>query len=224
MLILALSGLHGQAKLTIEQEAFVDLIVPVVEQVNAEIAEKRKDIYTIQQKFRDSGTLDPSEKARIIHYLNHYRCDVPDDTTDFEITKAHFTELLRKADIIPLKLVLAQAALESNWGKSRFVKEGNNYFGIRCLSKGCGIAPRKAKSKFWVKSYPSLLDGVRDYMRLLNSSRYYKDFRNLRIVNRMNNQVPDPFYIVNGLENYSSRGKAYTRSLVTIMKSNFYYL
>ncbi len=217
-------SLHGQAKLTSEQEAFVDLIVPVVEQVNAEIAERRKDIYNIQQQFREAGTLDQREKARIIKYLKHYRCEVPDDTSGFEITNAHFTELLRKADIIPLKLVLAQAALESNWGKSRFVKEGNNYFGIRCLRQGCGIAPQKAKSKFWVKSYASLLDGVRDYMRLLNSSRYYHDFRNLRIVNRMNNEVPDPFYLVNGLENYSSRGKAYTKSLMIIMKSNFYYL
>ena len=27
--------------------------------------------------------------------------------------------------------MLAQAIIESNWGKSRFAIEGNNYFGIR---------------------------------------------------------------------------------------------
>ena len=32
---------------------------------------------------------------------------------------------------VNLELLLAQAALESGWGTSRFAKEGNNLFGIR---------------------------------------------------------------------------------------------
>ena len=32
---------------------------------------------------------------------------------------------------IPNDLILAQAILESSWGKSRFAREGNNYFGMR---------------------------------------------------------------------------------------------
>ena len=31
---------------------------------------------------------------------------------------------------IPKELVIAQAALETGWGKSRFANEGNNLFGI----------------------------------------------------------------------------------------------
>ena len=37
------------------------------------------------------------------------------------------------SDVIPVnkELLLAQAALESGWGTSRFAKEGKNLFGIR---------------------------------------------------------------------------------------------
>ena len=38
-------------------------------------------------------------------------------------------EYLEKIDVIPVSLVLAQSAVESAWGSSRFAREGNNIFG-----------------------------------------------------------------------------------------------
>ena len=32
---------------------------------------------------------------------------------------------------MPKELIIAQAAIETGWGKSRFANEGNNLFGIR---------------------------------------------------------------------------------------------
>ena len=36
---------------------------------------------------------------------------------------------------IPKTLIIAQAALETGWGVSRFANEGNNLFGIRTFNK-----------------------------------------------------------------------------------------
>ena len=36
-------------------------------------------------------------------------------------------DLIKK---IPKKLIVAQAIIESNWGRSRFAEDFNNYFGI----------------------------------------------------------------------------------------------
>ena len=36
---------------------------------------------------------------------------------------------------IPRELIIAQAALETGWGKSRFANEANNLFGIRTWNK-----------------------------------------------------------------------------------------
>jgi uncharacterized FlgJ-related protein len=36
---------------------------------------------------------------------------------------------------VPTEMIVAQAALESGWGTSRFANEGNNLFGIRTYDK-----------------------------------------------------------------------------------------
>ena len=37
-------------------------------------------------------------------------------------------EYYKRIDVIPVSLAIAQAALESGWGKSRFAREANNLF------------------------------------------------------------------------------------------------
>lgn len=79
---------------------------------------------------------------------------------------------------LPILLSIAQAALESNWGESRFAKEAKNYYGIRqtnlsephILSKN-GIALRK---------YDNRCMSVDDYIELLNTSHHYEAYRDLR--------------------------------------------
>ena len=92
-------------------------------------------------------------------------------------------DLLNRVDFIPSKLVLAQAIVESEWGKSRFAIEGNNYFGIHCYKPGCGMAPAGATG-FWLESYPSVAEGVRGYLLFLNTKRSMKRFRNIRAKTR----------------------------------------
>ncbi|HSG66816.1 MAG TPA: glucosaminidase domain-containing protein, partial [Gammaproteobacteria bacterium] len=50
--------------------------------------------------------------------------------------------LLRRVDVVPASLALAQAAKESGWGTSRFARDGNNLFGEWCFEAGCGIVPQ----------------------------------------------------------------------------------
>ena len=223
VILLCSSLLSAQRKLSDEQLQFTDSLLPAIIQINQEIAKQRSGIYSIYQNFKTNNELSAREQELILNYARLYRLLPNDDTSTFIITDQHFKELLKRVDIVPHKLALAQAAIESNWGKSRFVQECNNYFGIRCHTPGCGEKAHKAKTKnFWVKKYPSITDCIRDYMLLLNSSKHYQDFRDLRIVNRLNTDLPDPFYVVQGLKNYSVNREKYINSLVQIMKTNFH--
>ena len=76
-------------------------------------------------------------------------------------------------------------------------------------------------SGYYYKSYPALIDGVRDYMLLLNSGLAFEDFRDLRVANRLNSELPDPFDIVQGLNFYSIDGRVYVNNLIMIMKDDF---
>ena len=59
---------------------------------------------------------------------------------EYKVKKSDFKELLKRMDIIPVSIALAQAAKESGWGTSRFALEGNAIFG-QWTWTGKGIEP-----------------------------------------------------------------------------------
>jgi len=129
-------------------------------------------------------------------------------------------ELLNRVDFIPSKLVLAQAIVESEWGKSRFAIDGNNYFGIHCYKPDCGMAPA-GTTGFWLESYPSVAEGVRGYLLFLNTKRSMKRFRNIRAKMRKNGELPIADELIDGLTLYAEIGDEYLRRLRAVIK---YYI
>ena len=88
-------------------------------------------------------------------------------------------------DVYPvnLELLLAQAALESGWGTSRFAIKANNLFGIRTFTESVPhLIPQGIEkwSGWGVRVFPSKCDSVKEYVRLLNEHPAYKEFRELR--------------------------------------------
>jgi uncharacterized FlgJ-related protein len=84
---------------------------------------------------------------------------------------------------IPLELLLAQAIIESNWGKSRFAIEGNNYFGIRTWDDSVPqLKPlKRPNANFGLQVYKNACRSVKHYLDTLNNSNQYKGLRNQRI-------------------------------------------
>ena len=91
---------------------------------------------------------------------------------------------MKKEDIIPRKLLLAQAALESNYGRSRYAKEGNNLMGIyQFKNLHTGMTPaQNPNAKFRVAKFRSKCHSIEYYMNLLNTKDSYKSFRNERLL------------------------------------------
>jgi len=219
------AGIHAQKNPDQNRQNFVDSLLPVIDQVNAEIMIQRVGIYNLYVDFKSHRNLAPEQLCLVYKYLKLYSCNVPSDTSLFVLSNYHFKLLLKKIDIIPAKLALAQAVKESEWGELAFSAKGNNLFGILCLQGNCGMTINQVRgSGYYYKSYPSTIDGVRDYMLLLNSGKAFEGFRDLRVANRLNTDLPDPFDLVQGLDYYSVYGKAYINSLIKIMRNEFQYL
>mgnify|MGYP003141497222 FL=1 len=98
---------------------------------------------------------------------------------------------LHKYERIPTELIIAQAVLESNYGKSRFAKEGNNLFGIRTWNlKEKHIKPFDTNDQtFGIKVFKSKCSCVRYYIKILNNSSAFKEFRKMRKKMLDNNYV-----------------------------------
>jgi len=106
---------------------------------------------------------------------------------------------LPKDKQIPTLLIIAQSIVESDYGTSRFAKEGSNLFGVRIWSKN-GILPLKqdASINWRIKTYYSKCASTRDYINILNNNHHYSEFRNLR------QRTKDPIKLAETLGNYST--------------------
>ncbi len=82
--------------------------------------------------------LSPSERLNLAKHALDYRIDFNSDAGQRGDT-ALVAQLLRRVDVIPVSLVLAQAANESVWGTSRFAVDGNNLFGQWCYEEGLQV-------------------------------------------------------------------------------------
>ena len=97
----------------------------------------------------------------------------------------HVYKDIPEAKQIPKTLIIAQAAIETGWGESRFANEGNNLFGIRTFNKDDEwLLPITWDQNKWigwgVKVYETKCDSVRDYVRIINEVWAYEGLREVR--------------------------------------------
>ena len=124
-------------------------------------------------------------------------------------------------DIYPvnLELLLAQAALESGWGNSRFARVGKNLFGIRTYDlQEPHMLPSNNPKKWGVKVYSHECDSVLNYMKVLNNGGAYKKYREL-----MSDGVDDPYILVETLDAYASDKYYFSKikSILTKIRSEY---
>ena len=125
-------------------------------------------------------------------------------------------------DNIPVSLALAQAAIESGWGTSRFAYEGNALFGQYVWGvTNNGIIPndRETDANYKIKSFNSLSDSVASYMKNLNTNFHYNEFRVNRFVLRSNNIPLTGSYLAEYLFSYSIEDD-YTDKIKKIIEIN----
>ena len=120
---------------------------------------------------------------------------------------------------VNLELLLAQAALESGWGNSRFAREGKNLFGIRTYDlQEPHMLPSNNPKKWGVKVYSHECDSVLNYMQILNNGGAYKKYREL-----MSDGVDDPYILVETLDAYASDKYYFSKvkSILTKIRSEY---
>ena len=118
---------------------------------------------------------------------------------------------------VPKELIIAQAAIETGWGKSRFANEGNNLFGIRTwdIDEPHLLPIPWTKWPGWgVKVYETRCDSVRDYLRILNEVFAFTEFRQAR-----DSGIDDGLILADYLSLYASN-KNYTELVKEVIKYN----
>lgn len=194
----------------------INLLYPIIHQENLQIEAERSRLLSLEADI-EQGDLPHSSTSWLKSLAAEYELAWPKTVT---LDWSH--QLLKRVDVIPADLALAQAATESAWGTSRFAVKGNNYFGIWCFTPGCGLVPRQRPEgqTYEVKRFRALEDNVADYMQIINTHKGYRHFRQLRASLRRANQPLAGDVLTQGLTNYSGIGKAYVHQLDNIIHYN----
>jgi Bax protein len=196
---------------------FFNYLTPYIVALNDEMLELREQVELMSAR-AVAGSLTEEDRVEIRRLVEIY--EVPDDNSFSDYY--HLQMLLERIDVIPISLVLAQAANESAWGTSRFTKEGLNFFGEWCYDDGCGIVPerRRMGATHEVQAFASVEASVRSYFMNLNTFPAYDEFRELRESLRHSGLVIDGITLSAGLDSYSERGEHYIEELQSIIYYN----
>jgi Bax protein len=203
-----------------KKQAFFDYLKPVIASQNQYIASLRSLIQEYQQMHASGKTYTEAQQEELDWLLTEYRISSNDDLS------ARFTGLLQKVDLIPADLVLVQTANESAWGTSRFARNGYNFFGLWCFTKGCGFVPSKRNegASHEVAKFDDLSQAMYSYMRNLNSHPAYEELRAIRLQHRKADKEVTGYALAAGLSKYSERGHEYIEELRQMLRVNKKYI
>jgi Bax protein len=196
---------------------FFGYLRPIARAENQKLRRLRAEVKALVAELREGEELAEREWGRIRELAGRYRVDLGAGTR-LEVAEA----LLRRVDVVPASLVLAQAAKESAWGTSRFAREGNNLFGQWCFSAGCGMVPARRESgkSHEVETFDSVRASVASYMQNLNSHPRYEQLRAIRARLREQGQPVTGLALAEGLEHYSEQGQKYVNEIQAMIRRN----
>jgi Bax protein len=190
-----------------QKESFIGITLPLILAANEEISQRRKAI---------ERAVSRGDQATVERWARLYRIETEDRPLE-EIER----KLLLRADFVPVSLALAQAAIESGWGTSRFALQGNALFGQWAWQKDAGLKPARASnSQAVVRSFPNLFGSVRAYMHNLNTHPRYAAFRARRHLLRGRTKADLGYQLSNFLDGYAEIGEVYVAKLKTLIRSN----
>ncbi len=194
------------------KQAFISSMLPHVLAANEEILRDRSRILKLR--------LDLSKETKISESDLKWLAKIFDD---YELTSMNFDQLLKRVDVIPPALAIAQAAKESGWGVSRFAQMGNAIYGQWTWNpKDKGMVPleRPEGKKYRVRAFNNVLDASRSYAKNLNTSHAYEGFRNIRFNLRKAGKPISGYKLAETLTNYSTSREIYVSAVQEIIIRN----
>jgi len=210
-------NLHQIQDLKEKKKVFFLSILPITLIANQQIQLQREELKEIFKKIGLGEPLSPAETDFLDATLKSYKLS-GDPVNDQRLRR----ELLKRVDIIPPALVLAQAASESAYGTSRFSRLANNLFGEWTFTPGTGIVPldRPDGKTYEVRRFKTISASLHSYLRNLNTHRAYRELREKRAFMRSEGRPLKSLDLADGLVHYSIQGQKYVQSIKRIILQN----
>ena len=168
---------------TLRNRYFMQILIPLILKVNEEISQEREMLEALEYHFEQNKDFDDMDMYFLDQLASKY-----DVFTHFKDTRKYIyiiNELKEKIDIIPPSIVIASAAVHTDWGTSRIAIKANNLFKLRLWYTNEGLEPLEdQKEGYRYEIFNNLEESIKAYALKLNSNVNYKTFRQARAVAR----------------------------------------
>jgi Bax protein len=189
---------------------FFRTLLPLMLDANEVVLRDRARLIALEQRLAAGETISSREQAWLERLAQRY-----------EVDGVNFQQLLRRVDAVPPSLAMAQAAIESGWGTSRFAREGQALFGQKVFNPDAGMTPANGdEDDYQIHAFNGLAEGVRAYVHNLNTHNAYREFRDRRAGLHMRNRPLDGYELAATISKYSERGPDYIRDVRAMIQSN----
>jgi Bax protein len=192
------------------KQLFITAILPVVLEVNQRVMADREQLLMLRDKLAaDPASMSPIDRIWLDDLAERY-----------EIASDRIDELVRRVDIVPPSMAIAQGGVESGWGTSFAARTGNALFGqIQAVGRHSVDVPWKPGNGM-PQPFSSVGEATEAYIANLNTHPAYAGFRAARAEARERSEDLEGYRLIGTLLRYSERGLQYVQFVRQIMREN----
>jgi Bax protein len=188
---------------------FITALLPVILEVNQRVLAEREQLLFLRDKLKGEGALAAVERIWLEQLADRY--DIASDKLD---------ELVRRVDVVPPSMAIAQSGIESGWGTSFAARTGNALFGqIQAVGRH-SVAVSWKPGAGMPQPFANVGEAAEAYVANLNTHTAYAAFRTERAAMRTRGEVPDGYRLIGQLLRYSELGQQYVGFVRQVMRED----
>ena len=161
-------------------EVFIRILAPLALKINEELSNERHTLLRLERSLERNKTLTPEENEKLEELAVKY--DYFSRNNDESRAANLINHLKVRINVIPPSILIAVAAMETNWGFSRIAQEANSLYKEKVWYTNEGLEPLENKDDgYRFKIFDSLIDSMRSYALTFNSNISYQNVWDTRI-------------------------------------------
>jgi Bax protein len=183
------------------KQTFINMVLPSILIVRYNLMQTLKQVELIALK--DSSKMKKWERNLIDSLYRQYKAK-------------NLKDLQEKLLPHPTSIVLAQAAVESAWGTSRFYTEACNLFGVWSFDEQEPRIPangHRGGIPVYLRKYDNIFESIVGYFQIIATGPY-AEFRKYRM------NTTDVYKLIPRLHRYSEMSEEYTNQISDIIRVN----
>jgi len=188
---------------------FITALLPVILEVNQRVLVEREQLLFLRDKMNSQVELSPVERNWLDQLADRY-----------ETAADKMDELVKRVDVVPPSMAIAQSGIESGWGTSFAARTGNALFGqIQAVGRHAVTVSWKPGAGM-PQPFASVGEAAEAYVTNLNTHAAYSAFRVERASMRVRGETPDGYRLIGQLLRYSELGQQYVGFVRQVMRED----